>query len=78
MGVGEPPDRRLSLHGGAPPEGYVGGGVTPVLRVADYDGATAALEAKGCRFTFENQAGNARFGSFQDPDGNPLQILSRA
>ncbi len=68
---------RISLHGGAPAEGYAGGGVTPVLRVADYEAAKAALEAKGCRFGFENQAGNARFGSFRDPDGNPLQILAR-
>ena len=34
--------------------------------------------AKGCVFTFENSAGNATFGSFSDPDGNPIQILSRA
>ena len=71
-------DARVSLHGGAPPEGHGAAGVTPVFRVADYAQAKAELEARGCVFTFENSAGNATFGSFSDPDGNPIQILSRA
>lgn len=49
----------------------------PVLRVADYAAAKATLEERGCVFSFENQTPHAIFGSFADPDGNPLQIIER-
>jgi len=71
----EAPGTVFGLHGGAPAGGPKReGGTIPVLRVADYPAAKAALEAKGCAFTFENQTPAARFGTFHDPDGNPLQI----
>ena len=69
----------LALHGGANPAAAASraGGATPVLRVDDYAAAKAALEARGCVFTFENRTPTAVFGSFDDPDGNPLQIIER-
>lgn len=69
----------LGLHGGAPAGGAPReGGTMPVLRVAEYAAAKADLEARGCAFTFENQTPAARFGTFHDPDGNPLQIYGPA
>ncbi len=50
-------------------------GTIPVLQVEDYPAAKATLESRGCEFYFENTTPNARFGSFRDPDGNPLQIM---
>jgi len=73
----------LALHGGAGTgdAGVPGAprdrGTMAVLRVADYAAAKATLEARGCRFTFENQTPHAVFGTFSDPDGNPLQIIER-
>lgn len=69
----------IALHGGADPAVAAArsAGATPVLRVDDYAAAKAALEAKGCAFTFENRTPHAVFGSFADPDGNPLQIIQR-
>lgn len=69
----------LGLHGGAAPGGAPReDGTIPVLRVADYGEAKTTLEARGCAFTFENQTPAARFGTFHDPDGNPLQIYGPA
>lgn len=69
----------LGLHGGATPGGPPReDGTIPVFRVADYGAAKAALESRGCAFTFENQTPAARFGTFHDPDGNPLQIYGPA
>ncbi|MEO8082454.1 MAG: VOC family protein [Ardenticatenales bacterium] len=69
----------LALHGGADASASASPstGATPVLRVDDYAAAKAALEAKGCVFTFENSTPHAMFGSFSDPDGNALQIIER-
>jgi len=50
-------------------------GSIPVLQVEDYPAAKATLESRGCQFYFENTTPNATFGSFRDPDGNPLQIM---
>ncbi|RIL09293.1 glyoxalase [bacterium] len=68
----------LALHGGldAPPDPRAAQ-TMPVLGVADYAAAKAQLEARGCTFTFENQTPGAVFGTFSDPDGNPLQIIQR-
>lgn len=71
----------LALHGGANASAAAAAAqstsATPVLRVDDYAAAKAALEAKGCVFTFENSTPHAVFGSFSDPDGNALQIIER-
>lgn len=68
----------LALHGGlsATPDPRAAQ-TMPVLGVADYAAAKALLEARGCVFTFENQTPGAVFGTFSDPDGNPLQIIQR-
>lgn len=69
-------NQRLGLHA-AEAAGYQApqAGSTPVFGVADYPQAKAALEQRGCEFFFQNQTPSAIFGSFSDPDGNPLQIM---
>lgn len=69
----------LALHGGADPAASSSrsASATPVLRVDDYPAAKAALQAKGCIFTFENTTPGAVFGSFNDSEGNALQIIQR-
>lgn len=73
LAVGE---QRLALHAreSAGSNGNTLGGM-PVLAVDDYQGAKAMLIERGCEFFFENRTPNAIFGSFRDPDGNPLQIM---
>ncbi len=68
--------QRLGLHA-ADAAGHEApqAGSTPVFGVADYQQTKALLESRGCQFDFENQTPNAIFGSFSDPDGNPLQIM---
>jgi hypothetical protein len=48
-----------------------------VLRVEDLDLARTALEARGVRFHDHvgEVEGRLRFASFEDPDGNSLQII---
>jgi catechol 2,3-dioxygenase-like lactoylglutathione lyase family enzyme len=65
---------RFALHGtdaDAPTAGTV------VLRVDDLDAGRAALEAKGVVFDAHvgDVEGFARFATFHDPDGNPLQLI---
>ncbi len=66
-------DQRLGLHFGGSSVAKTGS--TPVFEVHDYPAAKATLESRGCEFSFENETPNAIFGSFQDPDGNSLQIM---
>lgn len=68
--------QRLAVHASeaAGAGGKQSGGM-PVFEVAAYEQAKATLEQRGCEFYFENETPNARFGSFTDPDGNPLQIM---
>ena len=69
-------DSRVGLHGGANPEPELrNAGTMPVFKVKAYTEAKATLEARGCDFIFENSTPVARFGTFLDPDGNPLQIM---
>lgn len=69
-------EQRLALHSGdSAGEKLTKGGSIPVFRVEEYQAAKAALELRGCEFYFENSTPNAVFGSFRDPDGNPLQIM---
>ena len=69
-------NNRIALHGGAKPQPDLRNvGSMPVFKVEDYPAAKEALEAKGCEFIFENSTPAAVFGTFTDPDGNPLQIM---
>jgi catechol 2,3-dioxygenase-like lactoylglutathione lyase family enzyme len=66
---------RLALHG-TEDEERPGSG-TVVFRVDDLDEARWALEQRGA--SFEDHVGEvegfARFATFRDPDGNPLQLI---
>jgi catechol 2,3-dioxygenase-like lactoylglutathione lyase family enzyme len=68
-------DVGLALHATDGPEVPPGG--TVVFAVDDLDAARAALEARGVRFDGHEAevAGFARFSTFHDPDGNPLQLI---
>jgi catechol 2,3-dioxygenase-like lactoylglutathione lyase family enzyme len=70
---------RFALHG-AVGEGEVPGSGTVVLRVEDLDAARAGLEGRGVAFdAFVGEVeGFARFATFRDPDGNPVQIIEYA
>jgi catechol 2,3-dioxygenase-like lactoylglutathione lyase family enzyme len=60
-----------AAHGAVAPSGTV------VLRVEDLDAARWALEQRGAAFdalTGEVE-GVARFATFRDPDGNPVQLI---
>ncbi len=65
---------RLALHGTTD---EVPGSGTVVFRVDDLDDARAELGARGARFDgFVGEVeGFARFATFHDPDGNPLQLI---
>jgi len=68
---------RFALHGTdeAPP--FSG---TVVLRVDDLDEARWALEQRGATFDayVGEVPGYAKFATFRDPDGNPVQIIEYA
>jgi catechol 2,3-dioxygenase-like lactoylglutathione lyase family enzyme len=66
---------RFALHG--TDEGDLPGGGTVVLRVEDLDSARWTLEQRGARFDAHvgEVEGFARFATFRDPDGNPVQII---
>jgi catechol 2,3-dioxygenase-like lactoylglutathione lyase family enzyme len=75
LGTGGVP---LALHGGAEPcQVGTNHGALVSFQVADYAAAKATLEARGCHFIFENEAGGTVFGTFLDPDGTPIQIVQR-
>lgn len=68
--------QRLALHTSKDTDGtHSDKGTVPVFGVDDYPAAKATLESRGCVFYFENKTPNAIFGSFRDPDLNPLQIM---
>lgn len=66
---------RLALHGteepSIPPSGTV------VFRVDDLDEARWALQQRGVAFDGHDSEvpGVARFTTFHDPDGNPVQLI---
>jgi catechol 2,3-dioxygenase-like lactoylglutathione lyase family enzyme len=68
---------RFALHGAD--EGAAGSG-TVVLRVDDLEAARWTLEGRGAVFDayVGEVAGYARFATFRDPDGNPVQIIEFA
>jgi catechol 2,3-dioxygenase-like lactoylglutathione lyase family enzyme len=67
--------RRFALHGSMG-EAVTPGGATAVFSVEDLERARDHLAAHGVPFEHEGDVqGYARFASFRDPDGNPLQII---
>jgi catechol 2,3-dioxygenase-like lactoylglutathione lyase family enzyme len=68
---------RFALHGADEGTAYSG---TVVLRVDDLEAARWTLEGRGAVFdaSVGEVAGYARFATFRDPDGNPVQIIEYA
>ena len=68
---------RIGLHGAGDATASVPHGGTAVFVVEDLDLAKTALEGRGV--TFEDHLGEvpgyARYASFEDPDGNAMQII---
>jgi catechol 2,3-dioxygenase-like lactoylglutathione lyase family enzyme len=65
---------RFALHG---TDDEMPGSGTVVLRVDDLDAARWALEQRGAVFDayVGDVEGFARFATFRDPDGNPVQVI---
>jgi catechol 2,3-dioxygenase len=65
---------RFALHG---TDGEPSGSGTVVLRVDDLDAARRSLEDRGVAFDayVGEVEGFARFATFRDPDGNPVQLI---
>lgn len=69
---------RLSLHAAdLSPDAKRADTSMPVFLVEDYKSTIESMEKKGVNFIYENQIPTARFGTFLDPDGNPIQIIER-
>ncbi len=66
-------DARFALHGGD--VGSTSG--TAVFRVDDLEAARWSLERNGASFDdyVGEVPGRARFATFRDPDGNPVQLI---
>jgi len=69
----------IGLHGAGDRHEIPHGG-TVVFRVDDLDAAKLALQNRGVRFDdhIGEVEGYARFASFNDPDGNSVQIIEYA
>jgi catechol 2,3-dioxygenase-like lactoylglutathione lyase family enzyme len=68
--------RRFALHSAGDGQPVRPGGATAVFAVGDLNRAQAELSAKGVRFDHEGDVeGYARFASFLDPEGNPVQLI---
>lgn len=71
--------RMFALHGAIEGRPVRPGGATAVFSVDDLDAARAHLIDRGVEFGHEGDVqGYARFASFQDPDGNTVQIIEYA
>ena len=67
---------RFALHGVVDGHPVQPGGGTAVFEVRDVDVARRALEERGVEFGHSAEiAGYARYATFQDPDGNTVQII---
>ena len=68
---------QFALHGVTPGHPVAPGGATAVFRVDDLDAAVRALEERGVPFHdhLGEVSGFARFRSFNDPDGNTVQLI---
>lgn len=68
--------RPFALHAAVEGHPVSAGGATAVFAVADLDRARAVLSERGVRFGHEGDVeGYARFASFEDPDGNTVQLI---
>jgi catechol 2,3-dioxygenase-like lactoylglutathione lyase family enzyme len=68
--------RRFALHSAGDGQPVVPGGATAVFSVGDLDRAKGELAGRGVRFGHEGAVeGFARFASFEDPDGNTVQLI---
>ena len=71
--------RRFALHSAGDGQPVGGGGATAVFAVGDLHLAKTELSARGVRFVHEGDVeGYARFASFLDPEGNPVQLIEYA
>jgi catechol 2,3-dioxygenase-like lactoylglutathione lyase family enzyme len=71
--------RQFSLHRQVEGHPTTPGGATAVFSVEDLDRARSVLSDRGVRFGHEGDvAGYARFASFEDPDGNTVQLIEYA
>jgi len=67
---------RFALHGVVESHPVQPGGATAVFEVADVDEARRALEERGVEFGHSADIqGYARYATFQDPDGNTVQLI---
>jgi catechol 2,3-dioxygenase len=71
--------RRFALHSAVEGQALTPGGATAVFKVDDLDRAKRELSSRGVEFGHEGDvAGYARFASFDDPDGNPVELIEYA
>jgi predicted enzyme related to lactoylglutathione lyase len=71
--------RMFAIHGAVDGRPVAPGGATAVFSVLDLDDARAKLAERGVAFGHEGDVqGYARFASFQDPDGNTVQLIEYA
>lgn len=71
--------RMFALHGAIEGRPLRPGGATAVFSVDDLDQAKRLLQDRGVSFGHEGEVeGYARFASFDDPDGNTVQIIEYA
>ena len=67
---------RFAVHGVVETHPVQPGGATAVFEVADVDEARRGLEERGVEFGHSADIeGYARYATFQDPDGNTIQII---
>ena len=71
--------RQFALHRVVEGHPSAPGGATAVFAVDDLDRARTVLSERGVQFGHEGDVeGYARFASFQDPDGNTIQLIEYA
>ncbi len=71
--------RQFALHRLVEGHPTAPGGATAVFAVDDLDRARTVLSERGVQFGHEGDVeGYARFASFQDPDGNTVQLIEYA
>jgi predicted enzyme related to lactoylglutathione lyase len=69
----------FAIHGVVDSHPVQPGGATAVFEVADVDEARRVLEERGVEFGHSADIeGYARYATFQDPDGNTVQIIEYA
>lgn len=71
--------RQFALHRVVDGHPTTPGGATAVFSVDDLDRARSVLSERGVAFGHEGDVeGYARFASFEDPDGNTVQLIEYA